>query len=211
MFSSSSMDGLELTVITIGFSSIAAVLGFGMRALWDNVSLVRENKRQKRLSHVEFLLSDFYVPIHMLLKREQAIWDKLIALHRSGWTDVMRKLDDATLENHKNVQKYILENVSKADPREDIMRQLMAYDEHVTMYQALRDVGSDAYPITVGCPYPVGLIQLLAVRIQELEVERHRLVGLCPSAKCCLTPCVRVVDVHSPNTIGELEIGGNSV
>lgn len=189
------MDGVELAVVTICFSSVAAVLGFGLRSLWDNVASVRESKRQKRLSHVEFLLGEFYVPIHMMLRREQAIWDKLIALNRNGWTDIMTKLDEATLENHKTVQKYIMMNVAKADPREDIMRELFAYDEHVTMYQALRDVGSNAYPVSVGCPYPIRLVSLLESRIRELELERHRLVSLCPSVACCFTPSVREIDV----------------
>ena len=204
------MDDVEIAVITIYFSSAAALMGFGLRSLWDNIASVRENKRQTRLNHVEFLMSEFYVPIHMMLRREQAIWDKLIALHRGGWTDVIKKLDDATLENHKNVQKYIVTNVAKADPQEDIMRELLAYDEHVTMYQALRDVGSITYPISVGCPYPVRLISLLTNRIQELKIERHRLVSMCPSAKYCFTPCMNVVAVPC-NTIDKIEISGNCV
>ena len=188
------MDGATLALYTICLSSGVAALGFGARAMWDGVMQVNERQRQRRLSHVEFLLSDFYVPIYFTLRREQSIWDHVVRHRRGEMVHLLPKLDEANLQSHLTVQALITSNIARAAPRSDLLAALNTYDEHVTLFKALRDSDSQDFPRSLGFPFPDNLMDLLATRIKELEVERDTLHGFCGSCGntlssrwgCCL-------------------------
>ena len=93
--------------------------------------------------------------------------------------EIIKELDKKTLENHLEIQKLILDNIVKAQPRQDLMDEIMLYDQHVTVFQALRSVGSTDFPLKYGAPYPVNLIYKIEQRLQELEEERQQIDVCC--------------------------------
>lgn len=181
----------NLVIYTAMISGFLATCGFAARVVWECIASVKETRRQRRLKHIEFLLGEFYVPITMRLHREQMIWDRIIhvrqnfgtplGLHTGG--EQLGDLDSTILDNHIAIQSIIISNIAKAAPQQHLYDILTKYDEHVTIYKALRDSGRCAcYPKQLGCPYPKQLYSMLMIRVRQLEKERDALLGVCP---CC--------------------------
>mgnify|MGYP005621324457 CR=1 FL=1 len=198
----------NMILYTALISGVLATGGFAARAIWDCLASVKETRRQRRLTHIEFLLSEFFVPITMRLHREQMIWDRIIRTRQGTegvplglqpGVDQLGDLDAATLENHIAIQGIIMANIARAAPQQHLYDALTKYDEHVTIYKALRDSGrSTCYPRVVGCPYPKELYGLLMVRVRQLERERDKLLGVCPS---CLSSCCDFKGCHVPEAM----------
>ena len=185
------MTEYNLVLYTAMISGFVATCGFAARSVWECVASMKETKRQRQLKHIEFLLGEFYVPITMRLHREQMIWDTIVkvreiygaplGLHSGG--EQLRELDSTILENHIAIQSIIISNIAKAAPRQDLYNVLTKYDEHVTIYKALRNSGrTSCYPSQLGCPYPQNLYRMLVIRVRELEQERDKLLCVFP---CC--------------------------
>ena len=207
-----------LAILTVALTSGTAVAGFLGRACYQSISGVREARRQRRLTHVEFLLGEFYVPIYLALKREHRVWGK-IARHEHG--ALLHQLDASNLQTHLEVRNIITSKLAQAAPRADLMDALTRFDEHVTIYKALRDAGRSDFPRSLDCPYPGDLMPKLASRIRELEAERDRLHGFCPDAPhcaasqgCCVSGgcggcsgCSKCGGCVVPNVVLDLEPG----
>ena len=177
------MDQIYITII---LTASAGVVGFLIRMFMDNINDILKNKKLDKLKQNEFLLSEFYMPIYILLHRENAIWENLIS------SDCIRKkeefiteLDTEILNNHLEIQKIIINNMAKASPREDIACQLLLYDNHVTIFKTLRKIGSKDFPLKYHCEYPKNLYNLIEKRIYELKEAKKLLIGLCGSIPEC--------------------------
>lgn len=142
----------------------------------DNINDVLKNKRLKRTEHIEFLLSEFYMPIYILLHRENIIWDKIVSAQIKD-CEIIKELDNENLNNHLEIQKIIMTNMAKASPRNDIAEQLIKYDEHVTIYKTLRKIGSNDFPIKYNSKYPTQLCNLIEKRMEELKENKRILLG----------------------------------
>ena len=149
------MNQIYLTII---LTASAGAVGFLIRMFIDNINDILKNKKLDKLKHNEFLLSEFYMPIYILLHRENAIWENLI---RSDCIikkqEFITELDTEILNNHLEIQKIIINNMAKASPREDIACQLLLYDNHVTIFKTLRKIGSKDFPLKYHCEYPKNL------------------------------------------------------
>lgn len=181
----------NLVLYTAVISGLLATCGFAARAAYDSIASVKETRRQRRLQHIEFLLGEFYIPITMRLHREQMIWDRIIhvrqnfgaplGLHPGG--EQLGDLDSTILDNHIAIQNIIISNIAKAAPQQHLYDALTKYDEHVTIYKALRDSGRHTcYPKQLGCPYPKHLYSMLMIRVRQLEKERDKILCIC---SCC--------------------------
>ena len=167
---------MEQIYVTIILTSSAGVLGFLLRMFMDNINDVLINRKLKRTQYIEFLLSDFFMPIYILLHRENIIWDKIVNSQIRD-TEIIKELDNENLNNHLEIQKIIMSNMAKASPRNDIALQLISYDEHVTLYKTLRKIGSNDFPIKYGSKYPTELYGLIEKRMEELKEDKRILLG----------------------------------
>ena len=167
---------MEQIYVTIILTSSAGVLGFLLRMFMDNINDVLINRKLKRTQHIEFLLSEFFMPIYILLHRENIIWDKIVNSQIRD-TEIIKELDNENLNNHLEIQKIIMSNMAKASPRNDIALQLISYDEHVTLYKTLRKIGSNEFPIKYGSKYPTELCGLIEKRMEELKEDKRILLG----------------------------------
>jgi hypothetical protein len=167
---------METIYVTIFLTTSAGVIGFLLRMFMDNINDVLKNKRLKRTEHIEFLLSEFYMPIYILLHRENIIWDKIVSAQIKD-CEIIKELDNENLNNHLEIQKLIMSNMAKASPRNDIAEQLIKYDEHVTIFKTLRKIGSNDFPIKYNSEYPTQLCDLIEKRIAELKEDKRILLG----------------------------------
>ena len=85
--------------------------------------------------------------------------------------NLVNALDQENLIIHKNVQKIIHDNISIALPTEYLQELLLEYDEHVTVYQILRELNIKKFPIDYGAPYPKNLLPEIDKRIKDLSLE----------------------------------------
>ena len=142
----------------------------------DNINVVLNNRKLKRTEHIEFLLSEFFMPIYILLHRENIIWSKIVSAQIKD-CEIIKELDNENLNNHLEIQKIIMTNMAKASPRNDIAEQLIKYDEHVTIYKTLRKIGSNDFPIKYNSEYPTQLCNLIEKRMEELKEDKRILLG----------------------------------
>jgi len=167
---------MEEIYVTIILTTSAGVVGFLLRMFIDNINVVLNNRKLKRTEHIEFLLSEFFMPIYILLHRENIIWNKIVSAQIKD-CEIIKELDNENLNNHLEIQKIIMTNMAKASPRNDIAEQLIKYDEHVTIYKTLRKIGSNDFPIKYNSEYPTQLCNLIEKRMEELKEDKRILLG----------------------------------
>ena len=89
--------------------------------------------------------------------------------------DIIKALDEENLKIHKYVQDLIHNKICIAIPPKELIDLFLQYDEHVTVYQILRQMEIyDKFPIQYGTPYPQTLMQKIEERIIYLNKEHHR-------------------------------------
>ena len=167
---------METIYVTIILTTSAGIVGFLLRMLMDNINGILNNRKVKRIEYIEFLISEFYMPIYILLHRENIIWNKIVTSEIRD-SKIIKELDNENLNNHLEIQKIIMSNMAKASPRNDIALQLISYDEHVTLYKTLRKIGSNDFPIKYGSKYPTELRGLIEKRMEELKEDKRILLG----------------------------------
>jgi hypothetical protein len=168
---------MEQFYVTIILTSSAGVVGFLLRMFMDNINDVLNNRKLKRIEYIEFLISEFYMPIYILLHRENIIWNKIVTSQIRD-CEIIKELDNENLNNHLEIQKIIMSNMAKATPRSDIAEQLIKYDEHVTIFKTLRKIGSNDFPIKYKSEYPKQLCGLIEKRMEELKEDKRILLGI---------------------------------
>lgn len=187
----------QVGIISLAATTSLAILGFISKSIWDCVYQNREQKRIRKLQELDHLIQDFYNPLYTKLQREQLIWDKLIHLYNSDVNrEIIKRLDDGTLARHVDIQELILNNSVRANPPRELKLALTKYDRHVTLYKALRETGSYAYPVSLGCPFPRELSGLVHKRLKELEIQRKVLLSLCPGYGC--KPKITEIEIDEP-------------
>ena len=144
----------------------------------DNINGILNNRKNKRIEHIDFLLSDFYMPIYILLHRENTIWNKIQQIKKSENSNFIIELDKENLNNHLEIQKIIMSNIAKASPQNNIADKLVKYDEHVTIFKTLRKIGSNKFPSDYDSKYPTELYDLIEKRINDLKKDKKLLLGL---------------------------------
>ena len=185
---------MEEIYITIILTTSAGVIGFLLRMFMDNINVVLNNRKLKRTEHIEFLLSEFFMPIYILLHRENIIWNKIVSAQIKD-CEIIKELDNENLNNHLEIQKIIMTNMAKASPRNDIAEQLIKYDEHVTIYKTLRKIGSNDFPIKYNSEYPTQLCNLIEKRIAELKEDKRILLGFFGNTPTCYKKLITLKNI----------------
>jgi len=185
---------MEEIYITIILTTIAGVVGFLLRMFMDNINVVLNNRKLKRTEHIEFLLSEFFMPIYILLHRENIIWNKIVSAQIKD-CEIIKELDNENLNNHLEIQKIIMTNMAKASPRNDIAEQLIKYDEHVTIYKTLRKIGSNDFPIKYNSEYPTQLCNLIEKRMEELKEDKRILLGFFGNTPTCYKKLITLKNI----------------
>ena len=86
--------------------------------------------------------------------------------------DIIKALDEENLKIHKHVQTLIHEKICIAVPPKELVELFLQYDEHVTVYQILREINIyDKFPLQYGAPYPENLMEKIEERINELNIQ----------------------------------------
>ncbi len=89
--------------------------------------------------------------------------------------DIIKALDEENLKIHKYVQDLIHNKICIAVPPKELIDLFLQYDEHVTVYQILRQIEIyDKFPIQYGTPYPQTLMQKIEERIIYLNTQYHK-------------------------------------
>ena len=189
---------MEQFYITIILTSSAGVVGFLLRMFMDNINNVLTNRKLKRTQHIEFLLSEFFMPIYILLHRENIIWDKIVTSQIRD-AEIIKELDNENLNNHLKIQEIIMTNMAKASPRNDIAQELIKYDEHVTIYKTLRKIGSNDFPIKYGSKYPTQLYNLIEKRMDELKEDKRILLGFFGNTPTCYKRLIAFKNILFPS------------
>ena len=75
-----------------------------------------------------------------------------------------------------SIQKQLIhEKMCIAIPPRELIELFLQYDEHVTVYQILRQMEIyDKFPIQYGTPYPGTLMQKIEERIKYLNMQHHK-------------------------------------
>lgn len=189
---------MEQFYVTIILTSSAGVVGFLLRMFMDNINNVLTNRKLKRTQHIEFLLSEFFMPIYILLHRENIIWDKIVTSQIRD-AEIIKELDNENLNNHLKIQEIIMTNMAKASPRNDIAQELIKYDEHVTIYKTLRKIGSNDFPIKYGSKYPTQLYNLIEKRMDELKEDKRILLGFFGNTPTCYKRLIAFKNILFPS------------
>ena len=89
--------------------------------------------------------------------------------------DIIKALDEENLKIHKFVQELIHNKICVAVPPKELIDLFLQYDEHVTVYQILRQMEIyDKFPIQYGAPYPQTLMEKIEERIEFLNIKYNK-------------------------------------
>ena len=115
-----------------------------------------------------------------LIKREDSKYTKkqnssFVRRESSIHLDIIKGLDEENLKIHKAVQDLIHEKMCLAVPPKELIALFLQYDEHVTVYQILRQMEIyDKFPVNYGTPYPEDLMQKIDERINYLNKQYQK-------------------------------------
>jgi len=89
--------------------------------------------------------------------------------------NIIKALDEENLKIHKHVQDLIHNKICIAVPPKELIDLFLQYDEHVTVYQILRQMEIyDKFPIQYDTPYPQTLMKKTEERIKYLNEQHTR-------------------------------------
>ena len=104
---------------------------------------------------------------------------------------IMLELDKEVLAIHLINQKIIHEHVIKVNPNEIIMRLLLIYDEHVTVYHILRKMNPSInnfkelkFPSKFKVEYPYELKEKIEEELFRLKNKQNKLCKFIPNNLC---------------------------
>ena len=115
-----------------------------------------------------------------LIRREDSKYTKkenstFVRRESSIHLDIIKGLDEENLKIHKAVQILIHEKMCLAVPPKDLIALFLQYDEHVTVYQILRQMEIyDKFPVNYGTPYPEELMKKIDERINYLNKQYQK-------------------------------------
>ena len=172
------MDASTISLIII--PPLCTGIGFLVKYYFD---IVTKNKRfiqEMNLKDVEEKLEEFYFPLYINLCREELIWNKII----SNQSDNRFKmcLDKEILETHLENQQIIKKNIIKTKPNDLMYKILMIYEEHITVFNILRNIDKDVvqfedykFPFHYGSPYPTSILDHVREELFKLKAHQTEL------------------------------------
>ena len=147
--------------------------------IWDKILKLHTNQIPSTLSFnvlpvSKLALRSIYLNIH---NPETESENSTLPMRRESTIhlDIIKALDEENLKIHKDVQDLIHNKICVAVPPKELVDLFLQYDEHVTVYQILRQMEIyDKFPIQYGTPYPQTLMQKIEERILYLNQQYHR-------------------------------------
>jgi hypothetical protein len=144
-----------------------------IKELKINFDQQRENERDiRKLNYMASQLSDFYWPLYLRLKRDTATW-KLMHKKWDG-TPFERSLGLALdrefiLPNHEAAVSLIESHLYLIKPDPQLLDALTKYMKHVSVFKALRSIGSKEDPSAAGAPFPDEVEAIVKDRLEKLQ------------------------------------------
>lgn len=132
-------------------------------------------KRGKNLEYLEKQIKEFYWPIYLRLEKDNAMWEKVPKLSKSGNSLPNEASDlfenDFIIPNHEEIVKIIEEKTFLIENDNELINVLIAYIRHVAVYKTIRktDILKHLNPIDVNEPYPHELFALIKAKLWSLQ------------------------------------------
>jgi hypothetical protein len=119
------------------------------RAIENHKSKKAKENQEAKLrdeKHIEFLgrqLSEFFWPLYIRLEKDRSIWRRILDINKEKGSleqRLGRQIEkNVILPNHKAMIEIIETRIYLAQPKKELIEELMKYVKRATEYQALRD------------------------------------------------------------------------
>jgi hypothetical protein len=163
---------LALILIVAGFWLNWYLEKFKSRQQLENE--LRKVRDQKQIELLESQLSKFYWPVYLHLQMDNVVWQRILQKGSSDklTADLSHRIEtDFILPNHDATCTLIQANIHLAAPDSQLMKAVLKYLRHVTVYRALRATGNTSLdPINVDEPWPKDLFPA----VEEATFRKQR-------------------------------------
>jgi Domain of unknown function (DUF4145) len=133
-----------------------------------------------RLEAVRRLLSAFFRPVHLRLRRDNINWRRILDLAApegsldQGLAATIER--DYILPNHEEILGIVERGRHFVESDKELARVLDEYLRHVVVYKAIRSSGDrTTLPLQAGAPWPEAFFPLVEQRLLSLEREEEEL------------------------------------
>ena len=91
--------------------------------------------------------------------------------------DLLQKIKKNLIENHKEINKLIINNIAIAEPKSGIGKQLVKYIKFINIFKSQHEAHLDNIdPIKYGSGYPKKLLPLIEIELFKIQKEYNKLV-----------------------------------
>lgn len=129
----------------------------------------------RRIEFLESSLQEFYWPLMLCMRKDDAIWHRVPALYHDGTqlpTETGAVVEsDFLLPNHDRAVALIESQFHFVAIEDDLVELLVQYVRHVAVFRSLRAAGSELNPIDVDEPFPDGLVEQLQEKMNLCRTE----------------------------------------
>lgn len=146
---------------------------------YKNVLNTNSELSTDKRKFVEKQLREFYWPILIRLEKDNAIWE---TWHDNKYSHDQEKEQIASkieendiLPNHKEILKIIQDNAYLIQADKTLYDAANKYIDHVTLFVAIRKVGSQRDPVEYGKKYPGSFYTEIHDRTFKLQEEYNKL------------------------------------
>ena len=165
---------IGLLILFAGF-----LLNKSIEKLRSAETLKNELSKQRFATHLQRLerqLSEFYWPVYIRLQKDNTVWKRLLDKNHEE-DDPLRKIGirieaDFLLPNHKELVSIIESKIHLAEATPELQCLLLAYIDHVAVYNAAIAAGfTDLHNTQRNLlpPWPTGLFEAIERNATELQ------------------------------------------
>lgn len=142
-----------------------------------------QDKRDRKLKHIETQLKEFFYPIYYRLQKDDALWRLSPQLSNKEGAlpveanDLIEK--KYILKNHQEIVSIIESKSSLIEEDSEFQEQIREYIKHVAIYETIRSVDSLKHlnPIHFQSHYPKQFKVLVENKIKVLKTEYEQLLS----------------------------------
>jgi hypothetical protein len=181
-------DLLKIVVDKLAIGLLIILAGYIVNRAIERIksaeALRNELSKQRfaaKLSRVERQLSEFYWPVYLRLQMDNTVWERLLDKNRED-TDPLKVLGnqieaDFLLPNHREIVKIIETKIQLAEPDAELQALLLAYINHVAVYNAavaagFKDLHNTQRELLTPWPYKLfGAIETRTLELQKVYEE----------------------------------------
>lgn len=142
-----------------------------------------QDKRDRKLKHIESQLKEFYYPIYYRLQKDDALWRLSPQLSKKEGSlpveanDLIEK--KYILKNHQEIVEVIESKSNLIEEDSEFQEQIREYIKHVAIYETIRSVDTLKHlnPIDFQSHYPKQFKVLVENKIKVLRTEYEQLLN----------------------------------